>query len=133
MFVLRLPQPEYQSLNRLRTRPSDFTPPHHDARDVGYDGGYRHDRDGLFETERIDEARHQHDRRARAHNAAHSAGDEPDRQHEQEIHDCPSIVVEDQSLELILQFRQPVRCSLIKRHWRACLGGLFRTHTHKRP
>jgi hypothetical protein len=89
MFVLRLRQPEYQSLNRLHTRPVDFTPPRHDARDVGHDGGHGHDRDGLLGTERVDEDWDQHDRRARTYNTAHSAGDEPDRQHEQEIHGLP--------------------------------------------
>jgi hypothetical protein len=51
---------------------------------LGHHGGDRHDRHGFLRPVLIDQYRHQHDRRAGADDAADGAGDQPDREDEEE-------------------------------------------------
>jgi hypothetical protein len=72
--------------------PVDLAPPGENARQVGQDGGDRHDRHGLLRSVLIDQNRHQHDRRAGADDAADGAGEKPDREDEEEIQGTWSIL-----------------------------------------
>src|SRR6202035_2022578 len=65
--------------------PIDLVPPGEDARQVGHYGRDRHDRYGLLRAVLIDQNRHQHDRGAGPDDAGNGAGDEPDREDEEEI------------------------------------------------
>ena len=70
--------------------PVDLPPPHHDAREVGEEGGNRHDRYGLLRPEGQHQRRHQHDGGAEADDATERAGAEPERQDREPDHGCRS-------------------------------------------
>ena len=70
--------------------PVDLAPPRQDARQVRQHGGDRHDRDGFLRPVFVGEHGHQHDRGAGADDARQGAGDEADREDEQEIQDLRS-------------------------------------------
>src|SRR5205823_10176351 len=60
------------------------------SREIPDDGGDRHDRHGFLRAELPDQHRHQHDRGAGADDAADRAGNQPDREDEDELQIQPS-------------------------------------------